>query len=141
MLRTASAIRARCHLALTNQSSDYEKLHSLSTVSHRSPTVIICNPLKILLHLAGSPGGGGIIRSCHTLVRVNTAGIYNNKHPTKKPIVRPVTHSYAPGCQIIGLACAVSKIKRPHLAQPAGHRPNSGPARPVGNIATSVRVK
>jgi hypothetical protein len=25
-----------------------------------------------LRHLAGSPGGGGVIRSCHTLVRVNT---------------------------------------------------------------------
>ena len=25
-----------------------------------------------LRHLAGSLGGGGIIRSCHTLVRVNT---------------------------------------------------------------------
>jgi hypothetical protein len=25
-----------------------------------------------LRHLAGSPGGGGGIRSCHTLVRVNT---------------------------------------------------------------------
>jgi len=25
-----------------------------------------------LRHLAGSPGGGGDIRSCHTLVRVNT---------------------------------------------------------------------
>jgi len=23
-------------------------------------------------HLAGSPGGGGVIRLCHTLVRVNT---------------------------------------------------------------------
>jgi len=25
-----------------------------------------------LHHLAGSPGGGGVIRLCHTLVRVNT---------------------------------------------------------------------
>ena len=25
-----------------------------------------------LRHLAGSPGGGGVIRSCHTLARVNT---------------------------------------------------------------------
>jgi len=25
-----------------------------------------------LRHLAGSPGGGGVIRLCHTLVRVNT---------------------------------------------------------------------
>ena len=25
-----------------------------------------------LRHLAGSPGGGGVIRPCHTLVRVNT---------------------------------------------------------------------
>jgi len=73
MLRTASAIRARCQLALTNQSSDYEKLHSLSMVSHHSPTVIICNPLRSLCHLAGSPGGGGVNRFCHTLVRVNTA--------------------------------------------------------------------
>jgi hypothetical protein len=121
MLRTLSAIRARCHLVLTNQSSDYEKLHSLSIVSHHSPTVFICNPLKSLRHLAGSPGGRGVIRSCHTLVRVNTICIYNNKQPTKKPIARSVTHSYAPGCQIICLACTVSKIKRPHLAQPVGN--------------------
>jgi hypothetical protein len=32
-----------------------------------------------LRHLAGSPGGGGDIRSCHTLVRVNTVWINNNK--------------------------------------------------------------
>jgi len=33
-----------------------------------------------LRHLAGSPGGGGGIRSCHTLVRVNTVWINNNNN-------------------------------------------------------------
>jgi len=139
MLRTSCAIRVKCHLAPTNQSSNYRKCHTLSILSHHSLTVMIWNPLNRLCHLAGLPGG--VIRSCNTLVRMNTVWIYNNKQPTKQPIVRPVTQSYALGCQIIGLACVCSKIKQPQLAWPVGNTYHSSSLLPYRRHMRCGRVQ